>query len=294
MLHLPGDMRIGVTTNSAWAINQAGRMVLGAYLPGARVENGLQGNATYMVEHTEQRYRRGLTQDYHTVQVHDRWQNQFPADLPHLLYGIARAYWLQRGLFPVHAACVEQGGKGTLLAGHSGMGKSSLALALVTQHGRRLVSGNTTLVRIDQGALVAVAGTPVMTLKTADFQKSGYKAADKTQYGDRTAFTLQAEQYSSTSQCAIGCIVLPRISGSRQTWHPVQALSAVHRLHPQFMDVERQDVVVAEGAGVYTGIVSVNVRRQLGSALAGALRSTPVFEGMGSQNFLADRIAHAA
>lgn len=56
----------------------------------------------------------------------------------------------------VHASCVAIGGRGVLLAGRSGAGKSDLALRLIDR-GARLVSDDYTEVRCAGGKLLARA-----------------------------------------------------------------------------------------------------------------------------------------
>lgn len=56
----------------------------------------------------------------------------------------------------IHAGCVAIGGRGVLIAGRSGTGKSDLALRLVDR-GARLVSDDYTLVEARDGRLVASA-----------------------------------------------------------------------------------------------------------------------------------------
>jgi serine kinase of HPr protein (carbohydrate metabolism regulator) len=56
----------------------------------------------------------------------------------------------------IHASCVAIGGRGVLIAGASGRGKSDLALRLIDR-GARLVSDDYTLLRVEGGRLVASA-----------------------------------------------------------------------------------------------------------------------------------------
>jgi len=56
----------------------------------------------------------------------------------------------------VHASCVAIGGRAVLLAGGSGLGKSDLALRLIDR-GARLVSDDYTVLRAEQGRLIAAA-----------------------------------------------------------------------------------------------------------------------------------------
>jgi len=85
----------------------------------------------------------------------------------HFLEGIALTLLAGRYVIPLHAACVERGGKGVLLCGNSGAGKSSLAFAcaragwkflsddasyLVVKNGCRLVVGNPQWLRLRPSA----------------------------------------------------------------------------------------------------------------------------------------------
>jgi len=60
----------------------------------------------------------------------------------------------------LHATCVAIGGRGVLLAGDSGRGKSDLALRLIDR-GARLVSDDYTLLRVEEGRLIAAAPTTI-------------------------------------------------------------------------------------------------------------------------------------
>lgn len=56
----------------------------------------------------------------------------------------------------IHASCVEIDGRGVLLAGRSGSGKSDLALRLIDR-GARLVSDDYTELRAEDGRLIGSA-----------------------------------------------------------------------------------------------------------------------------------------
>lgn len=58
------------------------------------------------------------------------------------------------GQGPLHASCVALDGRGVLIAGASGAGKSDLALRLIDS-GARLVSDDQTLLREEGGVLIA-------------------------------------------------------------------------------------------------------------------------------------------
>lgn len=56
----------------------------------------------------------------------------------------------------MHASCVDCGGRGVLILGESGSGKSSLALQLIDA-GARLVADDQVTVACEDGALIAAA-----------------------------------------------------------------------------------------------------------------------------------------
>jgi hypothetical protein len=58
----------------------------------------------------------------------------------------------------VHASCVLLGGKGVLLLGASGSGKSDLALRLIHE-GATLVADDRTVLKVAKGAIMAAAPT---------------------------------------------------------------------------------------------------------------------------------------
>jgi serine kinase of HPr protein (carbohydrate metabolism regulator) len=60
------------------------------------------------------------------------------------------------GTETVHASCVAIGGRGVLIAGASGRGKSDLALRLIDR-GARLVSDDYTILRAENERLIASA-----------------------------------------------------------------------------------------------------------------------------------------
>ena len=60
----------------------------------------------------------------------------------------------------IHASCVAIGGRGVLLRGRSGSGKSDLALRLIDR-GATLVSDDYTRLRVDGGRLLASAADTI-------------------------------------------------------------------------------------------------------------------------------------
>jgi hypothetical protein len=82
-----------------------------------------------------------------------------PADAPDIrvfLFGTVLGILChRRGLLPLHAAAVEIGGRAILLAGPSGVGKSTLAAALASR-GHRLLADDLCAIRREQDGSVSV------------------------------------------------------------------------------------------------------------------------------------------
>ena len=290
-MHLPASVVIGVSSTSEFVIEDRERLLLGAYLPGVKVTDGIDPRVNSMVYHIESK-RLGLRQSDDAVEVRDTWNGRFSMDLPHLLYGIARASWLRKNLFSAHAACIARSdGLVTLMPGHSGTGKSTVTLALAKAYDHRVFSGNTTLIDVASGRIEAVAGTHTMTLKTDDFQRSGIEASSFYEYGDRTAFQLSPEYYAQARKLTVGRIALLQLSDTRRMRRSADPASALHQLYPYLLDTVHQDVITSGGSGLYVGPSAPENRLALLRGLRDALKRVPVRQVMGSSGQVAEELA---
>lgn len=290
-IHLPASVDIGLSSSGGLCIAESERLLLGAYLPEVEVAPGISSEVDFTIQHVESD-ESGVRQGKDELELKDAWRDQFPADLPHLLYGIARSCWLQKELFSVHAACLQRpDGLTTVLPGHSGTGKSTVALELAAAHGQKIISGNTTLVGFTDDGPVPLAGTHTMTLSTPDFQARDIEAHDAVEYGDRTAFRLAPERHTLDDPSVIGRIGLLRISDTKQQRQTLEPLSALHRLYPYFLDTVHQDVVVCNGEALYAGETPPQSRHFLLQALRKSLQYTPVQQLTGTSRQLAEMVA---
>ena len=287
-LELAGGVTIGLTSTTELPLGEREELLLGASLPGLRITQAAHEPPAMMLHHIESDDA-GMRQGEDVIELRDRWNGSLSPDLPHLLHAIARGLWLQRGLYPAHAVCIGKDDF-VLLPGHSGVGKSSTALAAVSS-GYKVYSGDNTLVRIDDtGILRAVGGNRPMTLRTADFQARQSGIGAKLAYGDRTVFLMEDDRYASQPEVAIGRIGLIRLTGGCEYWERLSPLSALHNLYPYFLDSERADTVVAGGRGLFKGETPAAARDRLVTGLVAVLPSLPVFKGMGDTSFVLDRL----
>ncbi len=290
-INLPGDITIGLTSTGDVPVGKREELLLGAYLPGGQLlqETPVHVDATI---HHEESETRGLWQDGPDVVVRDTWQNDFAADIPYLLYGVARHLWLAKGIYPTHAAATKHANNLSVLAGHSGAGKTSTAMRLLRDHNQRLFSGNTTLLAFDEtDTLHAIAGTQTVTLRTQDFLQSGLRATEHTTYGDRTAFRLPPEHYAPRAVTRVGSIALIRLNDTAPHWERLSPLSALHDFYPYALDTVRSAVIGATGHGVHVGEVKAETYRNLAAQLAHSLGSVAAFRGTGSGSFIAEQVA---
>jgi hypothetical protein len=197
--------------------------------------------------------------------------NGFPADIPHLLYGLERKALLERRLYPVHAACVGKDGAYALLVGHSGSGKTTLAIELIGQNGLKLFSGNKTIVSFDNGSVKAVAGTRIMTAVGKDF--------------GRYAYDLPSSNYAVEQEVRISRIAIIRINDGVEECQILNPLSALHMLYPYFLDVVNANVIV-NGKDVFNGAAPAEVGQHLAEHLGAALQILQVRKISGSIPFM--------
>lgn len=83
---------------------------------------------------------------------------------------------LQRGLFPLHASAVTVAGKAVAIAADSGVGKSTLAAALVSR-GHGFLSDDVAAIRFDPDQLRVVPGRPKIRLSLGSCDRLGLDGA---------------------------------------------------------------------------------------------------------------------
>ncbi len=245
-------------------------IIFQAYVPG--IEHASRGpediRITYQHAKKESLHRRGKT-----LTVQGTLQT-VANDTHHLLYSALRHELLKKGAYAVHAACVDVEGL-ILLVGHSGSGKTTIALELA-KRGHKIFSGNKTVVTRGK----AIAGTRAMTLKTAPPQ------SDTIAYGTRSAFLLP----SYAKPGPIKAIYLVRLNDGHDREEKIGATSALHALYPFFLDVVNADTII--GDALYSSEVTQKQKATLVKMLQSMLEKTPVHTVTGSLPFVVDRIIH--
>lgn len=219
---------------------------------------------------------------------HEKWSGKLSPDFVHVFYGAARHAWLEKGLFPVHAACVGTPDQGyVLLIGRAGSGKTSISLAAKQTYKYDLISGDTTLIQSDGTTLNVVGGTKVLTIRTQD--RFRWPAFDKqfVQLGDRLILTLDDTKFK---ECHIKGIAVVQLNDHNDSFAKLNPLSALHTAYPYFIDFERSDVLLDGGQDLLNGDIDPDLKRLIVQKLSPAVKQTPTYILTGSMPYVLDRI----
>jgi len=263
-------------------IGQKELLLLEAYVPGIEFVSG-SPRFDVTVCHKRADDQKMVVDGGGNITLYGQWNRKLSPDVYHLISGVARQHYLRNNLFPVHGACVGLDDL-VLIAGHSGSGKTTISLELLEKAGMKMYSGNKTVVDLtEDGTLKTVAGTKVVTARTDDLKHQ----VKGVQYGDRTAFRLNNDQYAQAGN--IGSVVLVRLNDGVQDWRELQPTSALHTLYPYFLDTVNADIVI--GKDVFNGSVSQETKKYLAGRLGKAVERVPVYSAAGSLSFIVEKIA---
>ena len=140
---LPGNLTLWFKSD-AGQLDDSAIKILRAYVPGLTELKSEQSHVDVVLEHKENTTTK-IEQRDNKIILHGPWGDESIADLYHLVYSITRTQLLKKNFYSVHGACVETNGKCILILGHSGSGKTTVALKLAKEYGMEIVSGNKTV-----------------------------------------------------------------------------------------------------------------------------------------------------
>ncbi|MDE0724332.1 MAG: hypothetical protein OSB62_06485 [Alphaproteobacteria bacterium] len=205
-------------------------------------------------------------------------RDEFPMDGYHLLGALVRESLLRKGTYSVHSTCID----GHLIVAHSGGGKSSVLLECIQQGMGKVVSGNKTLLCLNEGQMRAIGGTRTMTVgKEAFDQQVNMHIPDVKVYGDRVAFKLNSELYDEMPQ-SIQAVWMVKLTNEPLKYQEMSKMSALHKLFPFFMDTVNASVVLGEGEAVFQPDDKA-AEGKLPGLLFQALKNIQVFEVSGTR-----------
>lgn len=283
-----GGIAIRTESDRSLLFDRRAHLLAAAYIPGfSPAIDRWNAVPEAVIAHTESDDKR-LAASGRTVTIADRWNGTMNLDYFNLLYGVTRMRMLSRGLYPVHAACVEGHTGYVLMVGHSGVGKTTMLLRLAEDYGRRVFSGNKTAVSLGDGDAIAEGGTHTITVRGA---YAGSVDTSLIAYSDRTAFWLPGASYAPEPRVPIAAIVLPHLNDAVSEQGTLSPMSAVHTLYAYFMDSTKADTVLCDGRAVLPGTPDAGVEDRLAGALTETCRHIPVYAMAGSLADVTERIA---
>lgn len=282
---LGGGITVKFQSDIHFDYTQNDEVQLSAHLPGLHEGDSQGRQSTLILNHHYVPGSVQLHQECDRVDIVAPWEKKIPPDFIHLLYGVARVAWLEKGIFPVHAACVGNNQEGyVLLMGTPGSGKTSLTLNSAFKQGDKIFSGDKTLLRFnDKCQLEAIAGTHTITVRPEDVNRwAEIPKVHESLCGDRLAFQLPSDYYSTNSVVPIKQIIMVSLNDGVEVVQQLSPMSALHTLYPFFMDKQREDILVEGGQGFFDGNVSSGIRARLAKNLKLALEEIPVYKAVAS------------
>ena len=281
----PGNLVFNLISKKPFIFEEKEQLLLKAYVPGAEIVDISPRSVDLVIELKNSKQKK-ILQTQEKILIFDNWVNEIPLDFYHLLYSLVRKEWLKKNLFSVHAACLGKN-KYILLVGHSGAGKTTIALELLKKGKTSIFSGNKTLISFDRQANIKViAGTKTVTtiFSTA---KINYPIPKNSKYQDRIAFTPK----EFTQQIKpIKAIVLVGLNDGVKEKNKLSHNSALHKLYPFFLDVVNADTILCDGKEIFTGLPPKGGQRFLARSLETALKKIPVYSLKGSLPFVVENL----
>ena len=272
-LLLPGGLTACFET--ACQIGEKETLKLGAYIPGISYLPKKPAHIDFTLTHKFSD-QTSLSDHGHNVKLTTHKAKSLPEDVYHLFYGMQRRELITRGLYPIHAACVGNDKDFTLIVGHSGAGKTTLAQKLIDTQDLKLFSGNKTVVRFNEdGGLTAIAGTKTKTALDTNL--------------NRFAYELEEDKYTLKNEVNISAINIIRINDGVEEAQEISPVSALHTLFPYFMDAVNADVIVNEN-DVLDGYTNTSSKTLLTRSLANAISNIKVAKYAGSLDFLQRKV----
>lgn len=274
------------SSNSSIPISENDMLQLEAHLPGIQPIDSSKPDI-HITHYESNTFE--MNQEGSHVELQEKWDHHLSPDFLHLLYGLARREWLNRGIFPIHAACVGFDEGYVLLVGHSGAGKTSTTLECALNHNLQIFSGDKTLVKIDEkDTMLALAGTKAMTVRSHDRNRWDAMMSDYVDSDARRTFRLKPHFCSPDENVEIKAIVILQLNDGKKSCERLP--NAIHTLYPYFMDMERADTLLRGGAGLVDGSIDPEVKRTHVPKLARSVEKIPTFKIIGSMNYVSEKI----
>lgn len=258
----------------------------GAYLPGVKIVDDPDRSPDFTVNLVDSETK-NLLEDDRSLTLKDSWSGRNTLDQWHLLYSLFRKSYLQKTDCPVHASCVGLDNM-VLLAGHTGVGKTTVTMRLLNDLGWKIFSGNKTVV--DPVKMTAVAGTKTISIRQADIAKYPKLQNNAVNYSNLTALFLDPSHYDPRQEVPLKAICILRIDDGNDQTVELTYPGSLHALYPYFLDTIYADTVLCDGRAVYSGEVERDIKERVSSSMSKSLQSIKVLNLRGSVKYLVETI----
>ena len=286
-LALPGSLSLRITHPQPVFDDAHARLLLSAYLPGVAFTGTPGGKVDLTVAFQESGEQR-LTRKSRRVTLSGRWSGTGSLlDLIFLTYSASRLLWLRRNLYPLHSCCLGADGY-VLVLGHSGAGKTSIALNMAAC-GQKVFSANKTLVSMGADrSMTALAGTRTITTTAEDAARHLGARIDLLGYQNRSAWSLPDDLYAPVAPVPVRLIAVARLNDGGNRCERLSPASAVHRLHPWFLDAFNANTVLP--GAVFCGTPPRGCEDRLRDSLVAVTAKIPVLMLSGSMEFVSNAL----
>ncbi|HOW29803.1 MAG TPA: NUDIX hydrolase [archaeon] len=252
------------------------RLLLDAYVPGIKIISNIK-NYDLIIKHKESNTQK-LIVNPGNIEIYGDWKGKISLDLYHLIYGVSRKHYLENNLYSVHSACAGINKNLKLIVGHTGCGKTTVLLELIKKK-YKMVSGNKTIVSIDNDKMCAISGTKTITTLISTNLNNAIK------YADRTAFQLKKNQYLNSGE--VKSIFVININNYNHI-EKLSKPSALYRIYPYFLDTVNADTIYGET--LIDGTVTNKIKETLVKKLKKALTKINVYLISGSIEYITNKI----
>jgi hypothetical protein len=190
--------------------------------------------------------------------------------------------WIASHVLPFHAVAIGWKDRAILLAGRSGVGKSTLALRCMAEGGYFL-TGNKSLISLDTFSLVG--GTYAVTVRKDQENELLSVGHIPFKYNDRAAVLLSPPR----DPVPVAGIVLPTLLSDDYAsggWsHAIEYPYSLHRLLPIATDVANSLIVLGDGDALVSGVSGSSTVNAVTRQFAEQLQRIPVHSVGGSITF---------
>jgi hypothetical protein len=289
-LNFPLNFAILLKLNSEVLFGKREELLLRAYVPGIKIKKESikrDGKPDLIIDYRFSKEQKILYKKKGIV-IMDNWSAGVPVYFFHLIYSISHQLLLNKGHYAMHSVCVGKKNQWSLLLGHTGVGKSSSMIKLLSNYGFKLFSSNKTLVNFSSSSrLVASAGTQTVTYKNSDKKNLESLTEQGVGFVDRAACELFGKFLATNKKVKINSVYLIRLNPAVKEFVKLNEIESLVALFPFFFDHINSDIILFGGKDLYNGgTVVADIKKKVLRSLKKSLKYLNVYTLNGSLDFV--------